>query len=102
MLTCLPIFSTDAQLAGYLQTYWLPSALAATVQQLLVHYPKDPTQDSPHNQGVLDALSRQFKRIASFQGDAVFQAPRRFFLQQRSGSQNTWAFRKKDSAPCVL
>jgi hypothetical protein len=27
------------------------------------------------------------------QGDAVFQAPRRFFQQSLSGKQNQWAFR---------
>ncbi|OJA18272.1 hypothetical protein AZE42_04996 [Rhizopogon vesiculosus] len=84
--------STDAQLQTYLQTYWFPGAPDATIQQLLVDYPQDPTQGSPYNTGILNQLSPQFKRIASIQGDAAFQAPRRFFLQQRSGLQNTWAF----------
>ncbi|OAX31729.1 hypothetical protein K503DRAFT_703260, partial [Rhizopogon vinicolor AM-OR11-026] len=53
---------------------------------------QDPTQGSPYDTGTLNELSPQFKRMASFQGDAIFHAPRRFFLQQRSGSQNTWAF----------
>jgi len=60
----------------------------------MVDYPQDLTQGSPYGTGVLNDLSPQFKRIASFQGDLIFQAPRRFFLQQRSGSQNTWAFRE--------
>jgi len=93
-LICLPIFSTDAQLAEYLQTYWFPGAPAATIQQLLLDYPQGPTQGSPYDTGDLNELSAQFKRIASIQGDAAFQAPRRFFLQQRSGLQNTWAFRE--------
>jgi hypothetical protein len=91
-----PLFSTDTQLAQYLQTYWFPTAPAATIQQLLVYYPQDPTQGSPYNTGILNQLSSQFKRIASIQGDASFQGPRRFFLQQRSGMQNTWAFREFD------
>ncbi|OAX36717.1 alpha/beta-hydrolase [Rhizopogon vinicolor AM-OR11-026] len=87
--------TTDAQLAEYLQTYWFPTAPAATLQQLLVYYPQDPTQGSPYDTGTANAFSVQFKRIASIQGDAAFQAPRRFFLQQRSGSQSTWAFLSK-------
>ncbi|OJA14825.1 hypothetical protein AZE42_11599 [Rhizopogon vesiculosus] len=87
--------TTDAQLADYLQTYWFPSASTATIQQLLVYYPQDPTQGSPYDTGALNQLSPQFKRMASFQGDVTFQAPRRFLLQQRSGSQNTWAFLSK-------
>ncbi|OJA15469.1 hypothetical protein AZE42_10478, partial [Rhizopogon vesiculosus] len=55
----------------------------------------DPTQGSPYDTGTANAFSVQFKRIASIQGDAAFQAPRRFFLQQRSGSQSTWAFLSK-------
>ncbi|OJA14824.1 hypothetical protein AZE42_11600 [Rhizopogon vesiculosus] len=86
--------TTDAQLAEYLQTYWFPSAPAAAIEQLLVYYPQDPTQGSPYDTGALYELSAQFKRMASFQGDATFHAPRRFFLQQRSGSQSTWAFRE--------
>ncbi|OAX38437.1 alpha beta-hydrolase [Rhizopogon vinicolor AM-OR11-026] len=87
--------TTDAQLAEYLQTYWFPGAPAATIQQLLLDYPQGPTQGSPYDTGDLNELSAQFKRIASIQGDAAFQAPRRFFLQQRSGLQNTWAFLSK-------
>jgi acetylcholinesterase len=66
----------------------------------VVYYPQNPTQGSPYDTGILNALSPQFKHITAFQGDAVFQALRRFFLEQRSGSQNTWAFREYDSTPC--
>ena len=100
MLICLQISSTDDQLQEWIQTYFLPSAPVTTIQQVMVDYPQDPTQGSPYDTGVLNDLSPQFKRIASFQGDLIFQAPRRFFLQQRSGSQNTWAFREQDFAHC--
>jgi len=92
MLISSPLFSTATQLAEYLQTYWFPTAPAAAIQQLLGYYPQDPTQGSPYDTGILNQLSSQFKRIASIQGDALFQAPRRFFLQQRFYHQNTWAF----------
>ncbi|OAX36715.1 alpha/beta-hydrolase [Rhizopogon vinicolor AM-OR11-026] len=87
--------TTDAQLTEYLQTYWFPTAPATTLQQLLVYYPQDPTQGSPYDTGTANAFSVQFKRIASILGDAAFQAPRRLFLQQRSGRQSTWAFLSK-------
>jgi len=87
--------TTDAQLEEYLRTYWLPDAPLTTIQELMRYYPADITQGSPFDTGVLNALTPQFKRIAAFQGDAVFQAPRRFFLQNRSGKQPLWTFVSK-------
>ncbi|KIJ08820.1 hypothetical protein PAXINDRAFT_102436 [Paxillus involutus ATCC 200175] len=79
--------TTDAQLEEYLRTYWLPDAPLTTKQELMEYYPADITQGSPFDTDTLNALTPRFKRIAAFQGDAVFQAPRRFFLQNRSGKQ---------------
>lgn len=67
------------------------------LDKLLKLYPQDLTQGSPFNTGILNGLSSQFKRLAALQGDLVFQAPRRFFLEQRSGKQNTWSFRASPS-----
>jgi acetylcholinesterase len=83
---------TDAQLEEYLHTYWMPNAPATTLAQLMSYYPSDPTQGSPFGTGDLYALTPQFKRIAAIQGDTVFQAPRRFFLQSRSGKQSIWTY----------
>ncbi|EJF60604.1 alpha/beta-hydrolase [Dichomitus squalens LYAD-421 SS1] len=33
-----------------------------------------------------------YKRMAAFQGDMIFQAPRRFILDQRSSKQPTWSY----------
>ncbi|GLB38555.1 putative type-B carboxylesterase lipase family protein [Lyophyllum shimeji] len=87
--------TTEAQLKTYIQTVYLPGISAAEVDKLATLYPADITQGSPYDTGILNALTPQSKRIASFQGDGVFQAPRRFFLSQRSGQQNTWAFLSK-------
>ncbi|KAJ8455896.1 hypothetical protein ONZ45_g18848 [Pleurotus djamor] len=87
--------TTTNQLKTYLKAIWLPGATSSELDTLLSHYPLNPMQGSPHATGPLNILSPQFKRLASFQGDAVFQAPRRFFLDQRSGHQNTWAFLSK-------
>lgn len=87
------LFRTSSQVRTYIKTFFMPQATDAELDQGLDHYPADLTQGSPFGTGILNALSPQFKRLAAFQGDAVFQAPRRFFLEQRSGKQNSWAFR---------
>lgn len=84
--------STNAEVKTYIQTFWLPDANDADIDALMKLYSADITQGSPYDTGIFDALSPQFKRIASFQGDVVFQAARRLFLQQTSGKQNTWSF----------
>ncbi|KAG5638889.1 hypothetical protein H0H81_008948 [Sphagnurus paluster] len=89
------INKTEAQLKSYVQNTFLPGVTAAEVDKLATLYPDSVTEGSPFDTGYLNVLSPQFKRIASFQGDGVFQAPRRFFLQERSGKQNTWAFLSK-------
>ncbi|KAF4622620.1 hypothetical protein D9613_009025 [Agrocybe pediades] len=70
--------TTEAQLQDYVQNT-LP----------------DLTQGSPYDTGVTNALTPQFKRLASLQGDLTFQAPRRFLLQNRSGKQTVFAFLSK-------
>ncbi|KAI0754512.1 carotenoid ester lipase precursor [Daedaleopsis nitida] len=58
-------------------------------------YTADVTKGSPFNTSLLNALTPQYKRIAAIQGDLVFQAPRRFFLQQRADKQPAWSFLHK-------
>ncbi|KAL4263269.1 Carboxylic ester hydrolase [Pleurotus pulmonarius] len=87
--------STAAQFRTYIKTFFMPQSTNTELDQVLAFYPSDLTKGSPFNTGILNALSPQFKRIAAFQGDFIFQAPRRFFLQQRSGKQNTWAYLSK-------
>ncbi|KAI0793055.1 carotenoid ester lipase precursor [Irpex lacteus] len=87
--------TTEAEVADYLTTTYLPTASASTISQFLQLYPSDVTAGSPYNTGILNAITPQFKRLASIQGDLVFQAPRRFFLQQRSDKQATWSYLSK-------
>ncbi|KAL0577126.1 hypothetical protein V5O48_004879 [Marasmius crinis-equi] len=87
--------TTEAQIRTYVKTEFLQDITDAELDNLLQLYPQDLTQGSPFDTGILNGLSPQFKRFASFQGDAVFQAPRRFFLQTLSGKQNIWSFLSK-------
>lgn len=84
--------TTDSQFRKYIQTIWLPNASSSDLDTITNAYPSDITQGSPYGTLILNALTPESKRMASFQGDAVFQAPRRFFMQSLSGRQNMWGF----------
>ncbi|PFH47077.1 hypothetical protein AMATHDRAFT_153021 [Amanita thiersii Skay4041] len=87
--------TTDQEVEQYLKTVFFPGVSDADISALSAAYPSDITQGSPYDTGILNALTPQFKRIAAVNGDGVFQAPRRFFLNQLSGKQNTWVFLSK-------
>ena len=84
--------STEAGLRDYITNNYIPGISQSDLAQLLKLYPADITQGSPFNTSILNALTPVFKRLAAMQGDLVFQAPRRFFLQNRSSKQSTWSF----------
>ncbi|KAH9060192.1 carotenoid ester lipase precursor [Lactarius vividus] len=87
--------TTEAELRTYLSEFLFPSTTDAQMDRLLTLYPQDVTQGSPYNTGTQNAFTPEFKRIASLLGDFVFQAPRRFFLDNLSDRQNTWSFLSK-------
>ncbi|KAJ7443860.1 Alpha/Beta hydrolase protein [Mycena latifolia] len=87
--------TTDAAFLEWVSAFWLPQASVAQIEALDGYYPSDIRAGSPFDLGVLNAVTPQFKRIAAFQGDAVFQAPRRFFQQTLSGTQQQWGFLSK-------
>ncbi|KAJ3848967.1 Alpha/Beta hydrolase protein [Lentinula lateritia] len=87
--------TTQSDIATYVQTVFLPNISDSDLAELLTEYPADITEGSPFDTGILNAITPEFKRIAAFQGDAVFQAPRRFFLQSLSGKQPIWSFINK-------
>jgi len=87
--------TTDDEVRAYLTTFYLPNTASSDVDTVMELYPQDPAQGSPFNTGDSNQLSPQFKRLAAIQGDMVFQAPRRFFLSNRSDKQTTFAFLSK-------
>lgn len=82
----------------YITSNYIPEVASADLDSVLTLYPGDIIAGSPFDTGILNAITPQFKRLAAIQGDLVFQAPRRFFLEQTSGKQNTWAFCKSSDA----
>ncbi|KAH8813521.1 carotenoid ester lipase precursor [Flagelloscypha sp. PMI_526] len=93
MLSTLNI-TTDAQLKDYIRTYWLPSGTDDQLNTLLSYYP-NAIEGSPYGTLLLNQLSSRNKQIASLIGDAVFQGPRRYFLEQRVGKQPIWTYNNK-------
>ncbi|KIM43069.1 hypothetical protein M413DRAFT_26269 [Hebeloma cylindrosporum] len=87
--------TTDAQFKSYLKNVFLPGITDAQVNKIAQLYPADITQGSPFSTGIFNALTPQFKRLAAFQGDGVFQAPRRWFLQNTADKQDVWVYVSK-------
>ncbi|EIW58886.1 carotenoid ester lipase precursor [Trametes versicolor FP-101664 SS1] len=90
-LSTLGLNSTD-DFAGYLKGNYFPDASNGTIETLMSHYPEDPATGSPFDTGDDFEITTVYKRMAAFQGDLIFQAPRRFFLSERSAKQPAWSF----------
>ncbi|KIJ47329.1 hypothetical protein M422DRAFT_226451 [Sphaerobolus stellatus SS14] len=84
--------TTEAQLHKYMKDIYVPTGTDAEIDNLLAAYPADITQGSPFNTGIFNAVTPQFKRLAAMQGDVVFQAPRRYFINKLAGKQNIWVY----------
>ncbi|KAI0819593.1 carotenoid ester lipase precursor [Trametes gibbosa] len=84
--------TTPCELADYLKSNYFPAASDSMIQGVMTHYPADPTTGSPFGTGDQFALTPVYKRLAAFQGDLIFHAPRRFLLNQRSAKQPAWSF----------
>ncbi|EAU92417.2 carotenoid ester lipase [Coprinopsis cinerea okayama7 len=84
--------TTDEEFRSYVSDLWLPGASDEDLEPLWGAYPSDPADGSPFNTSFVSAITPQYKRMAAFQGDAVFQAPRRYFLQEQAGKQPIWSY----------
>ncbi|KAI0060931.1 carotenoid ester lipase precursor [Artomyces pyxidatus] len=96
--------TTDQEVQDYISKYFVRNMPnASSVEKLLQLYPSDPAQGSPFDTGLQDAITPQYKRLAAIQGDLIFQAPRRFFLQHRSSKQTIYSYlSKRDKTTSVL
>jgi len=93
--------TTDAEVKNYWLTNYFPNANSSVIDEFGALYPEDPTQGSPFDTGTANAVTPEFKRLAAFQGDVVFQAPRRFFIQARAAQQPIWSFCWPSSFICT-
>jgi len=87
--------TTDAQFKRYMQTNFLPAAPSSVIDKLATLWPSTLSAGSPFDTGSANALTPQSKRLAAIQGDLVFQAPRRFFIQQLANKQKVWSYANK-------
>ncbi|EIM86929.1 carotenoid ester lipase precursor [Stereum hirsutum FP-91666 SS1] len=84
--------TTETETNNYIASNYFTDASTQDLQPLFEAYPSDLSAGSPFDTGSANNLTAQYKRLAAFQGDLVFQAPRRFFLQQRYSQQDTWSY----------
>jgi len=93
----LPLLNitTDSETRNYWQTNYFPTANSSVIDSLAQLYPNNIVDGSPYDTGTANNLTSQYKRLASFQGDLVFQAPRRSFLSERADKVKTWSFLSK-------
>ncbi|KAF9447550.1 alpha/beta-hydrolase [Macrolepiota fuliginosa MF-IS2] len=98
-LSSLNVTDSD-EFKAFLDYAYLQHVPDPYVNEILNLYPNDSSAGSPFNTSNINAITPEYKRSAAFQGDVVFQAPRRFFVQQRSGYQPVWSYlstRKKQT-----
>ena len=68
--------TTDQSFKEYFQNIWWPNATDAQLARLMELYPADPTQGSPFDTGLANAITPQYKRLAALIGDYSFQVSR--------------------------
>ena len=86
------ICRTEQEFRDYVHDFFFPRTPPAALEPLFSLYPADPAAGSPFMTGDANQLAPMYKRMAAFQGDVIFQAPRRFFLDQRSSKQPAWSY----------
>ncbi|KAI0703918.1 alpha/beta-hydrolase [Earliella scabrosa] len=84
--------SSEDEFREYVNDLWFPRAPRVALSPIFDLYPNDPAQGSPFGTGDANQLAPMYKRMSAFQGDTVFQAPRRFFQDHRSGQQPIWSY----------
>ncbi|RDX42833.1 carotenoid ester lipase precursor [Lentinus brumalis] len=82
----------DDEFEAFIHDEFFPGVPQDELAPLFTLYPNDPAQGSPFGTGDANQLSPQYKRMAAVQGDILFQAPRRFFIDHVSSKQPVWSF----------
>ncbi|KAF7369725.1 Carboxylic ester hydrolase [Mycena venus] len=87
--------TTDAEFLEYVHSNYLPGISYEDIAQIGILYPEDPTQGSPFDTGAAYQLTPEYKRLSAFLSDFAYFAPRRFFLQHISKTQDAWSWLNK-------
>ncbi|KAI9063824.1 carotenoid ester lipase [Trametes sanguinea] len=89
--------TTDDEFVKFVKDGYFPTASNEAMDLLMHYYPADPAAGSPFQTGDAYAFTPEYKRIAAFQGDFIFESARRFFLNHLSHKQKAWSFMSKRS-----
>ncbi|RPD60509.1 carotenoid ester lipase [Lentinus tigrinus ALCF2SS1-7] len=84
--------TTDEEFLDYVHANFYRNTSREAVAKILELYPSDPAVGAPYNTGSDFAYSPQYKRMASFQGDFIEQAPRRLFVQHLAEKQPVYSY----------
>ncbi|KAF8987707.1 carotenoid ester lipase precursor [Cyathus striatus] len=84
--------TTETDFREYVSTTFFPGITDDQLDAISNAYPSDVTEGSPFNTGTANAITPQYKRIAAFEGDLVFQGPRRFLMEATAKTQPTYGF----------
>ncbi|EIW62500.1 carotenoid ester lipase precursor [Trametes versicolor FP-101664 SS1] len=90
--------TTEDEFRTFVQQEFFPNTPADVLAPLFDLYPNVASEGSPFETGDANELYPEFKRMAALQGDIIFQAPRRFLLDQRSLKQPAWTYTSKRGA----
>ncbi|PFH48025.1 hypothetical protein AMATHDRAFT_66371 [Amanita thiersii Skay4041] len=87
--------TTQELLGQYAHSNFFPDITDEELQTLLGTHAEDPAAGSPFGTGLENALTPEFKRESAAKGDMVFQAPRRYFLNQVADKRTCWMYLNK-------
>jgi len=87
--------TTDKATLAYIHDVYLPNANQSVMETVAKLYPSDSSAGSPFDTGSANAFTPEFKRLAAFQGDLIFQGPRRLLINERASKQPVWSFLNK-------
>ncbi|KAJ6601930.1 Alpha/Beta hydrolase protein, partial [Mycena vulgaris] len=83
--------TTSGETLEYMKLVWFPDASDDQIATIGTLYPDDLSMGSPFNTGILNALTPEYKRLAAFQGDVFFHAPRKNMLSVTDGAVSHWS-----------
>jgi len=87
-----PFLSTEEDFRAYIRKLYFQGSSERELEGVWTNYTAIPSEGSPFGTGDLNQAYPQYKRVAAFMGDLIFQSPRSFFLEEVSGKQKTWSY----------